>query len=135
MVLAQRTQIDLARREYENPDAVNLIMLSGGVADITVSEILDPFKSNQKLREDITRYCYEGMLGLLEHAAENFPNAMIAVLGYYPIITSHTPMKKIVNDVLEIYNFPRWTKPLINTPLKRQFFKIYRKKMINRSRV
>lgn len=130
-----RTQIDLARREYENPEAVNLTMLSGGVADITVSEILDPFKSNQKLREDITKYCYEGMVGLLEHATKNFPNAVIAVVGYYPIITSHTPMKKIVNDILEVYNSPRWLKPLINTPLKRQFFRIYRKKMINRSRV
>lgn len=130
-----KTQVDIARREYENPEAVNLIMLSGGVADITVSDILNPFKSDQKLREDVTKYCYEGMLELLRHAAQVFPNAMIAVLGYYPIITSHTPMKKIVNDILEIYNFPRWTKPLINTPLKRQFFKIYRKKMINRSRV
>lgn len=130
-----KTQIEVARREYENPKAVNLIMLSGGVADITVADILNPFKSNQKLREDITKYCYEGMLGLLEHAAQSFPNAVIAVLGYYPIITSHTPMKKIVNDILEVYNFPRWTKPLINTTLKRQIFKIYRKKMIARSSV
>lgn len=130
-----KTQVEIARKSYENPAAVNLVMLSGGVADITVAEILDPFKSNEKLREDVTKYCFEGMSRLLEHTAETFPNALIAVVGYYPIITSHTPMKKIVNDVLEIYNYPRWTKPLINTPLKRQFFRIYRKKMINRSRV
>lgn len=130
-----KTQLDIARKEYDDPRAVNLILLSGGVADITVSDILNPFRSSQKLREDITKYCREEMFGLLEHAARSFPGAMIAVLGYYPIITSHTPMKKIVNDILEVYNFPRWIKPLINTPLKRQFFKIYRKKMIGRSRV
>jgi lysophospholipase L1-like esterase len=130
-----KTQIDVARKSYRNPAAVNLIMVSGGVADITVAEILNPFRSNKLLREDITKYCYEAMSELLEYAAKTFPNALIAVLGYYPIITSHTPMKKIVNDILEIYNSPGWLKPLINTRLKRQFFRIYRKKMIIRSRV
>ncbi len=130
-----KTQVDIARKSYQNPAAVNLVMVSGGVADITVAEILNPFRSNKKLREDITKYCYEGMSDLLEHTAKTFPSALIAVVGYYPIITSYTPMKKIVNDVMEIYNSPRWLKPLINTRLKRQFFRIYRKKMINRSRV
>lgn len=130
-----RTQVDIARKNYENPQSVNLIMLSGGIADITVTEILNPFKSNEKLQKDITKYCHKGMFELLKHTAQVFPNAVIAVTGYYPIITSHTPMKKIVNDILEVYNTPRWLKPLINTPLKRQFFRIYRQKMINRSRV
>ncbi len=130
-----RTQVDIARKNYENPQSVNLIMLSGGVADITVTEILNPFKSNEKLQKDIVKYCDTGMFELLKHTAQVFPNAVIAVVGYYPIITSHTPMKKIVNDILEVYNSPPWLKPLINTPLKRQLFRIYRKKMINRSRV
>src|SRR5687768_5500641 len=69
-----RTQIDIARKEYENPEAVNLIMLSGGVADITVTEILNPFKSNEKLQKDIVKYCDTGMFELLKHTAQVFPN-------------------------------------------------------------
>ena len=129
------TQVELARQEYENPADVNLILLSGGVADITVMQLLDPFRSNEELRKQITEYCFERMSELLENAARIFPNALIGVLGYYPIITSHTPMKTIVNDVVEIYNSPRWIKPLLNNKLIRQFFRRYRRKMIERSRI
>ncbi len=130
-----KTQIELARKSYDDPADVDLILLSGGVADITVSHILNPFKSNEELRKQITEYCFEGMSALLKNTAQAFPKALIAVVGYYPIITSHTPMKKIVNDVAETYDSPRWIKPLLNNKLSRQFFRRYRRKMINRSRI
>jgi lysophospholipase L1-like esterase len=130
-----KEQLAAARKEYSKPESVDLIMLSGGVPEVGVSKILNPFQSNYKLRADIRLYCRQHMSVLLEQTAEAFPNAVIAVIGYYPIITRYTPVKRIVNDILELYNWPGWTKPLINNPLNRILWRRYRRKMIERSRI
>jgi len=130
-----RAQIETARREYADARAVNLIMLTGGITEITVTEILNPFKNNEKLRADVVKYCREQMFELLVQTAQTFPDALIAVVGYYPIITRRTPMKRLVNDILEIYDTPRWLKPVINNPLKRRVLKGYRNRIIRRSEI
>lgn len=130
-----RSQVAAAREENPAPENVDLIMLSGGVPEVGVANIVNPFQGNERLRTDIRRYCYEHMSSLLEQAADAFPNALIAVIGYYPIITRYTPVKRIVNDILEIYNWPGWTKPVINNPVNRLLWRRYRRKMIERSRI
>ncbi len=130
-----KSQLETARGEYESPENVDLIMLSGGVPEVGVSKILNPFESNEKLRSDINLYCRQHMSMLLKQTAEAFPNALIAVIGYYPIITKHTPVKRIVNDILELYNWPGWTKLLMNNPVNRILWRRYRRKMIERSRI
>lgn len=131
-----KKQLHAAGAEYaDDPGIVRLVLLSGGVPEVGVANILDPFGSDSKLRSDIERYCFREMADLLESTAATFQNAHIAVIGYYPIITSHTPVKRIMNDVLELYNWPRWTKPLINNPLNRVLWRRYRRKMIRRSRI
>jgi hypothetical protein len=128
-------QIDLARRrEYaENPSAVDLILLMGGVTDVRLTQILDPRKSNDELRRDIARHCNEAMFGLLKKAAENFPNALIALAGYYPPLSKYTPGSRIFSNLLELYSVPQPFKAIINNPLNRQILKYYRQKMVTRS--
>lgn len=128
-------QLAQARKAYERPEDVQLIMLSGGIPEVGVSNILNPFQDNEKLSEDIRKYCFGHMSPLLAETHDAFPNARIVVIGYYPIITKHTPMKRIVNDVLELYNWPGWTKPLLNNPAKRILWRRFRGKMIKRSRI
>ena len=128
-------QIDLALHDYKDPSAVDLVMLSGGVPEVGVSNILNPFKSDEKLRADIRLYCFEHMSELLTSIAGAFPSALIAVVGYYPIITRHTPVKRIVNDILELYNWPGWTKPMLNNPVNRILWRRYRRRMIARSNI
>ncbi len=130
-----KAQLDAAQDDYLVPENVDLVMLSGGIPEVGVAKIVNPFKSNDELRADIKLYCYEHMSSLLANTADAFPNAAIAVIGYYPIITRYTPMKAIVNDVLELYNWPGWTKPLVNNPVKRVFWRRYRGKMIERSQI
>lgn len=130
-----RAQIDVARREYENPQSVNLIMLTGGITDIRLSTILNPLKSNDELKRAIAEHCNEKMFELLEHAAGEFPNAQIVVVGYYPFLSKYTPTSRIFNNVLEIYDVPQPVKSLINNPLNRQLLKRYRKKMVERSMI
>jgi lysophospholipase L1-like esterase len=130
-----KKQLQAARSEYIDPLDVRLVILSGGVPEVGIANILNPFESDLKLRSDIERYCFQEMSELLRSTASSFQNAHIAVMGYYPIITRHTPVKRIVNDVLELYNWPGWTKPLINNSVNRVLWRRYRRKMIMRSRI
>jgi hypothetical protein len=128
-----RAQIDAAHSEYQDPRAVDLIMLSGGITDVRLSTILDPLRGNEKLQSDIEKYCNEAMFQLLRHAAELFPNALIAVVGYYPMLSKQSSRKKIFSHILELYDLPGPLRPLINNPLQRQLLKYYANKMIRRS--
>jgi hypothetical protein len=130
-----KTQLEMARRDYADPGVVDLILLSGSVPEVGVARIISPFESNNQLRRDIELYSFGHMCELIDETARAFPNALIVVVGYYPIITRHTPMSRIVNDVLEVYNWPRWTKPIMNNPVKRQIWRLWRGKMIERSRI
>ncbi|MBA2380262.1 MAG: hypothetical protein H0V76_11880 [Blastocatellia bacterium] len=130
-----KTQVDVAHAGYSDPTAVGLVLLSGGVPEVGTSNIINPFRDNDSLRADIEKYCYGHMKQLLERTAVAFPNATLALVGYYPIITRHTPMKRIVNDVLAVYNWPRWTRPLVNNRAKRIVWRRYRGRMIERSRI
>lgn len=127
------SQVDTAVKEYEDPRSVDLVMLTGGITDTRLTKILDPFRSNKGLRRDIVKHCGEGMFGLLGRTAVSFPNALIVLVGYYPVISKYTPKKKIINHILELSNFPDPFKALINNPLNRVLLKRYTNKMIARS--
>lgn len=127
-------QLRAAHAEFSDPAAVDLIMLSGGIPDVGVAKIINPLESNKKLRERIDLYCRRHMGELVTEAAEKFPNSLIILVGYYPIITRHSPMKRIVNDIMELYSVPGWAKPPINNPATRAIWRLWRGKMIKRSR-
>lgn len=133
------TQIDQALAEYRSenaaPESVGLIMISGGITDISVATILNPFGDNDKLREDIPRSCRDSLGETLSRCAAVFPNARIAVIGYFPMVSPKTSKGQLFNFILEAYGFPRPLKPVANNPLTRQLFKIVRGKAIRRSRI
>ncbi len=128
-------QIRSAAEAYPDPGVVDLIMVSGGIPDVGVAKIINPFESDERLRERIETYCRIHLKEVLTDAAHRFQNAKFAVIGYYPIITRYTPMKRIVNDILELYNWPLWSKPIVNNPVNRSVFRLWKGKMIKRSKI
>lgn len=130
-----KTQIDVAQAEYQNPAAVNLVLLTGGLVDISVPGILNPFGNDQALKNDIKKYCNDDMFRFLDHATTVFPNALFAVISYFPILSKQTNTGKMMNAFLEAYNFPRPLKPLANNILIRQFFKPIKNKALKRSQI
>lgn len=130
-----KAQLNAALAEYKEPQSVDLIMLSGGITDIRLTTILNPLKDNDELKRDIAEHCNQKMFELLEQAAQQFPNALIAVVGYYPFLSEQTPTSKIFNNLLEIYEISPFVKTLINNPLNRNLLKSYRQKMVARSRI
>lgn len=136
---SMKTQIDVAaenyRKEGKSVDQVDLIMLSGGLTHLGTSYILNGFKKSKKLRKKIDESCNHLMYKFLQHAGENFPNALITVVGYFPIVSKKSSSRRVYNGILELYEFPRSTKALLNNPLTRQFFKILHGKMNKRSKI
>jgi hypothetical protein len=132
-------QIDLAAEEYAReavpPESVGLIMLSGGITDIGAKKVLDTSADDEELRRDIVRYCCDGMIGFLNHAAAAFPLARIAVIGYFPMISPQTPTGRLANAYLETRRLPDPLKPFINNPLLRPIFNGDKKRGIERSRI
>lgn len=136
---SMKVQVDVAANEYEakNKPAENidLIMLTGGLTNLNTSYIINPFNKNSELREKIDEFCNHKMFEFLQYASNTFPNALITVVGYPMIVSKKSSTGKIYNAILELYEFPRPTKPLMNNILTKQFFKILHNKMNKRSKV
>ncbi len=134
-----KTQINVAATEYKNEGKsvkdVDLIMLTGGLTNLNSSYIINPFKKNKPLRKKIDKYCNQMMFEFLEHTAETFPNALITVIGYFPMVSKHSSTGKIYNTILELYNIPRPAKAMMNNVFTKQFFKPLHNKMNRRSRI
>ncbi len=136
---SSKTQIDVAADEYKNAGKpakdIDLIMVSGCLTNLNSSYIINPFKKNKRLREKIDKYCNHMMFRFLKRTNQTFPNALITVVGYYPLVSNKSSTGKIYNVILERYGFPRPTKPLLNNILTKQFFKPLHSKMTKRSRI
>jgi hypothetical protein len=130
-----RMQLDAARKGYKNVESVNLIMLSGGITDILVANTVNPFLSEKEMRELIHKYCSEAMSGLLEHAANSFPNAVIAVIGYYPIISTKSDVNRLSKYLFKVVKFPHPLQWTLTNGASKQFMKILRKNMAKRSSI
>lgn len=131
-------QIEVAADEYKasGKRGADLIMLSGGITDITVAKVLDPFGDNKDLPPLIERYCRDDMYDVLEHAISKHPDASIVVIGYFPMVSKASSQRRLLNSWLESMDFPGGLKPLANNPVSRKlFFTRIRKKATERSRI
>ncbi|CAN5401398.1 hypothetical protein BH10ACI2_BH10ACI2_19530 [soil metagenome] len=132
-------QIETGADEYKVSGVTrgaDLIMLTGGITDITVSKVLDPFDDKSKLTPLIEKYLLHDMHDVIDHAAKLHPNALIAVVGYFPMLSPQTRNARLMNNWLESMSFPRILKPFANNPVTRQlFFNRLKKKGIERSRI
>lgn len=77
-----------------DPASVDLVLLDGGINDITVEEIVSPIATSN-LSNFAQQYCYTDMKVLLTKVAEQFPNARIIVTGYYSIITDDSDLSPL----------------------------------------
>lgn len=130
-----KTQIDVARAEYENPRSVDLVLLSGCITDVLVADIVNPFYPKNKLSKRIKRFCGESMSELIAHTAASFPNAAIVVVGYFPIASDRSDMKVMLRYFLNIISLPPKLHFFFTNPISRLFLKILHKKIAARSRL
>jgi hypothetical protein len=69
---------------------VDLVVLSGGLGDVGLETLLDPRMSRHELQELVSRTFGPDLLVLLRRAGARFPNARIAVLEYYRLLSTYS---------------------------------------------
>jgi hypothetical protein len=75
-----------------SPETVDVVLLDGGINDVGVATILNPFACIPSLESRITRACHDGMLLLLNKISAKFakPSCKILVTGYYTIVSEQS---------------------------------------------
>jgi hypothetical protein len=66
---------------------VNLVILNGGINDIDIRYILNPFTEQGDLKDTTRRFCGKDMSALLAAVLARFPAARVVVTSYYPILS------------------------------------------------
>ncbi len=136
---SSKSQVDVAFKEYrkagKSPDDVRLVLMSGGITDLNASFVVNGFLKYRPLREKIEKHCNETMFQFLKYASSVFPNALFTVVGYFPIASNKSDTHQIYNAVLELYEFPGPTKPILNNLVTKQFFKVLHARLTKRSRI
>ena len=90
-VPASRLSIIEQCDSYANsPDTVDLLIMDGGINDVGVASILNPFAMIPPLDVRVKHACHDGMLVLLKKVIAKFskPTCNILVTGYYLILSA-----------------------------------------------
>jgi lysophospholipase L1-like esterase len=76
----------------ENWADVDLLLVNGGLNDVSLDRMLDPWIKPEQIEQWTRQYCQAEMARLLTAAAGKVvkPEARIVVLGYYPFLSSET---------------------------------------------
>ena len=73
-----------------DPNDVRVVLLDGGINDVTVRTIIDPATQLADLSALVERYCHVDMVALLTKVTQKFsdPACRIIVTGYYQILSA-----------------------------------------------
>lgn len=128
-------QVETAAAEYQLRGQVrgaDLVMLSAGITDISVEGVLNPFEDPEKLKPLVGEVCQKRVRELLEHISKFSPDARIALIGYYSMISPRSSRSAVFNAWLEILNIPNLLQGFVNNPLIRPlvFGKLFKRAMI-----
>lgn len=71
-----------------SPETVDLVLMNGGINDVGVATILNPFITGLDAR--VAHACHDGMLALLQKVTAKFSKntCKILVTGYFPILSA-----------------------------------------------
>lgn len=74
---------------------VTLLLVNGGINDINIRVILNPFTDRRRLVDLCKLHCGAHMTVLLDRALRKFPSARIVVTSYYPILSPESDIDLI----------------------------------------
>lgn len=91
-------------RSVPEPETADLILVNGGINDVSVYRILNPLTRTEDLFRYIQEACYAGMKLLLTEAAMVFknPESQIIVTGYYPFLSSKSD-QSLIEDLVNVF--------------------------------
>lgn len=84
-------QLDHAVEFYNNNRTTpSLILMNGCINDVGVKNLLAASMPLEDLREQVRKSCGEDMQSLLQRVRQSFPQALVLVTSYYPIVSVQT---------------------------------------------
>jgi hypothetical protein len=118
------SQIDLAAeactRQGVSPDKIELIIVNGGANDLQIHNLLVMVVPNKRIIRKASKFCYESMLLVLETIADNFPNALIMIPGYYQLISKETQAVELPKSLFGLVGLRK-----LGTIVHTLFFRIH----------
>ena len=96
----------------QNKEKVDLILVSGGINDVKIENILDPKLSPDDINQRAQSIIEDPMENLLSYLLNECKNAKIVVTDYYPIVSEDTDAKFVLG-LYGVFEF------LINDPLEK----------------
>lgn len=83
------TIIEQVRSFSADPGNVDLVLVNGGINDVDIRNILNPFFPTHLLTDLTREHCFDSMRILLEETVQMFPmpSTRIIVTSYYPILS------------------------------------------------
>jgi hypothetical protein len=91
---------------HEDWSQVDIVLVNGGINDVSLTRILSPWTSTPQLNQWIDQFCNHAMQDLLIEIAGRLtqPHARIAVLGYYPVLSNKSAQNDAqLQSLLEIH--------------------------------
>jgi lysophospholipase L1-like esterase len=82
-------ELDHALREYSNPSAVELVLVSGCGNDVGALNLLNATRTSE-VAEMVESKCGRPVEKLLRRILQSFPAAYVVVTGYYPVFSEKT---------------------------------------------
>jgi len=84
---------------------VNLVILNGGINDIDIRYILNPFTEREDLADVTRRFCGKDMAVLLDAVLARFPSAKVVATSYYPVLSAASHVH-LVDDFMLTLGIP-----------------------------
>jgi len=81
------TSMSVQVDQIEQPDRIDLVVLTGCINDVEVMRILDPETDPDFLANLTTQMCRDHMAVLLRKIRTVAPQAYVVVTGYYPVVS------------------------------------------------
>jgi lysophospholipase L1-like esterase len=74
----------------DQPEAIDLVLVDGGINDLGPLNLVSPWRTPRWVREEAAEHCGRKMKNLLLGLLGRLPNARVVVTGYFPIVSSRT---------------------------------------------
>jgi lysophospholipase L1-like esterase len=87
-------------------EEIDLVVVNGGINDVDIRVILNPFTDRAALVATTQRHCHRDFGRLLDAIARRFPAAIIVALAYYPILSADSRPPRIPRFTLEAGGVP-----------------------------
>lgn len=78
------------RLDHPGPDAIDLVLVDGGINDLNPLNLFAPWHSPGWVRAQAAEHCGRKMKNLLLPMLDRFPKARVVVTGYYPILSGRS---------------------------------------------